>query len=216
MAVSSGCSSSNSDDSSAGAGGAAGHAGAHATTGGAAAGGHAGAATGGMSSSTGGAGGSNSAGGASGGSTNGTGGSSGNNAGSGGDDTARPGWVLAWSDEFNGQPGDRLDKTKWDYQNGPNDANKEQEEPAFSILSLTEVRPRSRSSNSSLSKMRKTSERDQIRACLFLTALRRSSERKEDLSGLTPLDFVQYPARLSYENGGDTGPTLRAIRLAFR
>ena len=96
------------------------------------------------------------------------------------------------------------------------DANKEQEEPAFSILSLTEVRPRSRSSNSSLSKMRKTSERDQIRACLFLTALRRSSERKEDLSGLTPLDFVQYPARLSYENGGDTGPTLRAIRLAFR
>jgi len=96
------------------------------------------------------------------------------------------------------------------------DKDQQQEEPAFSILSLTEVRPRSRSSNSSLSKMRKTSERDQIRACLFLTALRRSSERKEDLSGLTPLDFVQYPARLSYENGGDPGPTLRAIRLAFR
>lgn len=80
-----------------------------------------------MKSSMGGAGGSNIAGSPSGGSANGTSGATGNNGGSAGDSTDRPGWVLAWSDEFNGQPGDRLDKTKWEYQNGPNDANKEQE-----------------------------------------------------------------------------------------
>ena len=96
------------------------------------------------------------------------------------------------------------------------DKDQQQEEPAFSILSLTEVRPRSRSSNSSLSKMRKTSERDQIRAWLFLTALHRSSERKEDLSGLTPLDFVQYPARLPYENRSIKGPILHTVRPPFR
>ena len=123
IAAEGGCSSSNSDDSSAGAGGAAGHAGAHATTGGA--GGHAGTNASAGTTSFGGTsgGGSANGGSANGGSANG----GSNNAGSGGDDTARPGWVLAWSDEFNGQPGDGLDKSKWEYSVGPNDANKEQE-----------------------------------------------------------------------------------------
>jgi beta-glucanase (GH16 family) len=56
----------------------------------------------------------------------GSGGASGADAGS---DTMQPpaGWVLAWSDEFNGAIGDSLDKTKWAYDVGPNNANMEQE-----------------------------------------------------------------------------------------
>ncbi|HTA88375.1 MAG TPA: glycoside hydrolase family 16 protein [Polyangiaceae bacterium] len=64
----------------------------------------------------------------------GAGGNSGaaGNAGSGGaggvDTTQAPaGWDLVWSDEFNGAVGDSLDKTKWAYSVGPNDANMEQE-----------------------------------------------------------------------------------------
>jgi beta-glucanase (GH16 family) len=62
-------------------------------------------------------------------STAGSGGSSVSGGSAGGTDTSQPpaGWTLAWSDEFNGAKGDSLDKTKWAYDVGPNDANMEQE-----------------------------------------------------------------------------------------
>ena len=130
LACEGGCSSSDGSGESsgghAGSGGAAStsHGGTSAGSGGSSTGGHAGASGGGSVANGGsGFGGNANAGGANGGSSSG----GANNAGSGGDDTARPGWVLAWSDEFNGMPGDGLDKSKWAYSVGPNDANMEQE-----------------------------------------------------------------------------------------
>jgi len=59
----------------------------------------------------------------------GSGGGGGSVGGSGGAfvDTPPAGWKLAWSDEFNGAVGDKLDDSKWAYDTGPNDANMEQE-----------------------------------------------------------------------------------------
>ncbi len=75
-------------------------------------------------SSLGGSGGSAGAGGDS-----GAAGNAGSGGGAGGSDLtqAPAGWNLVWSDEFNGAVGDSLDKTKWAYSVGPNDANMEQE-----------------------------------------------------------------------------------------
>jgi hypothetical protein len=43
----------------------------------------------------------------------------------------------------------------------------------------------------------KVGERDQIEACCFLTTPKKYGSGEEDyLSGLTPLEFVQYPAHL--------------------
>lgn len=77
-------------------------------------------------------GGSGGASGASTGGNSGRAGSAGFGGGAGGsggsDPTQAPaGWTLVWNDEFNGAVGDSLDKTKWAYDVGPNDANMEQE-----------------------------------------------------------------------------------------
>jgi len=39
----------------------------------------------------------------------------------------RPGWTLVWNDEFDGPAGEQLDTSKWKYDVGPNNANKELE-----------------------------------------------------------------------------------------
>ncbi|HEX3775042.1 MAG TPA: glycoside hydrolase family 16 protein [Polyangiaceae bacterium] len=108
-----------------GSSGSAGHAGASVATSGAAGASNASANGGNSGSSSSNFGGASSAGDA-GTSTAGSGGASGADGGS---DPNQPpaGWVLDWSDEFNGAPGDSLDKTKWAYSVGPNDANMEQE-----------------------------------------------------------------------------------------
>ena len=44
-----------------------------------------------------------------------------------GGSSALEGWRLVWNDEFEGPEGARLDKSKWKYSVGPNNANKELE-----------------------------------------------------------------------------------------
>ena len=103
-----------------GGGGSGAGGGAPATGGGAALGGSGGAAAGGSSaagtSGTGGAGG-KATGGASGAGGKATGGASGT-GGSGDGGAALPGWVLTWSDEFDGPDGSAADGTKWAYDTG--------------------------------------------------------------------------------------------------
>jgi beta-glucanase (GH16 family) len=127
VAVDTGCSSdgSNAGTAAAGTGGAAGHAGSLFASGGGAGSSSSAAGSGGGSAvfQGGGAGGGAGTSAVAGSNSSGSGGS----AGTGETTSAPAGWTLVWSDEFNGAKGDSLDTTKWGYDVGPNNANKEQE-----------------------------------------------------------------------------------------